>query len=47
MEIQVGIISVSDRATKGIYEDAGGPALKDAADNYGWIVIAESEGSTY
>ena len=42
MEIQVGIISVSDRATKGIYEDAGGPALKDAADNYGWIVIAES-----
>ena len=42
MKIKVGIISVSDRATKGIYDDAGGPALKDAADNYGWIVIAES-----
>ena len=42
MEIQVGIISVSDRATKGIYDDAGGPALKNAATNYGWTVIAES-----
>ena len=42
MEIQVGIISVSDRATKGVYDDAGGPALKGAASNYGWAVIAES-----
>ena len=41
MNIQVGIISVSDRATEGVYEDAGGPALKDAAVCYGWEVLAE------
>ena len=29
MQIQVGIISVSDRATQGVYDDAGGPALKE------------------
>ena len=41
MQIQVGIISVSDRATQGVYEDAGGPALKEAATGYGWEVLAE------
>jgi len=41
MQIQVGIISVSDRATQGVYEDAGGPALRDAAAGYGWEVLAE------
>ena len=35
MQIQVGIISVSDRATQGVYEDAGGPALNEAATGYG------------
>ena len=42
MGVQVGIISVSDRATQGVYDDAGGPALKEAAAGYGWAVIAES-----
>ena len=41
MQILVGIISVSDRATQGVYEDAGGPALREAAAGYGWEVLAE------
>ena len=41
MQIQVGIISVSDRATQGVYEEAGGPALREAAAGYGWEVLAE------
>jgi len=41
MQIKVGIISVSDRATQGVYEDAGGPALREAAAGYGWEVLAE------
>ena len=41
MQIQVGSISVSDRATQGVYEDAGGPALNEAATGYGWEVLAE------
>ncbi|MED6326297.1 MAG: MogA/MoaB family molybdenum cofactor biosynthesis protein [Verrucomicrobiota bacterium] len=41
MQIQVGIISVSDRATQGVYEDAGGPALREAAAGFGWEVLAE------
>ena len=42
MQIQVGIISVSDRATQGVYDDAGGPALKEAAASHGWEVVAEA-----
>jgi molybdopterin adenylyltransferase len=42
MQIQTGIITVSDRASRGQYDDLGGPALKKAAQNYGWQVIAES-----
>jgi molybdopterin adenylyltransferase len=42
MQIQVGIITVSDRASKGLYDDLGGPALKKAAEGHGWKVIAES-----
>ncbi|MDP6914139.1 MAG: MogA/MoaB family molybdenum cofactor biosynthesis protein [Verrucomicrobiota bacterium] len=42
MQIQVGIISVSDRATQGVYDDAGGPALKEAATGYGWEIAAEA-----
>src|SRR5436309_4667333 len=42
MRIDVGIITISDRASKGLYDDLGGPALKDAAEGYGWKVMAES-----
>src|SRR5258708_37777407 len=41
MQIQTGIITVSDRASKGLYDDLGGPALKTAAQGYGWRVTAE------
>ena len=41
MDIKVGIITVSDRASKGVYDDLGGPALKTAAEGYGWEVIAD------
>jgi len=33
---------VSDRATQGVYDDAGGPALKEAATGYGWEIAAEA-----
>lgn len=42
MQITVGIITVSDRATSGEYRDLGGPALKDAAQKYGWQVLSEA-----
>jgi molybdopterin adenylyltransferase len=42
MEITVGIITVSDRATSGEYDDLGGPALKEAAEKYGWQVLSEA-----
>ena len=42
MQISVGIITVSDRASKGLYDDLGGPALKKAAQSYGWTIVAES-----
>ena len=42
MQINVGIITVSDRASKGLYDDLGGPALKRAAEDYGWKVLAEA-----
>jgi len=42
MQIQVGIITVSDRASRGQYDDLGGPALKKAAEGYGWKITAES-----
>jgi molybdopterin adenylyltransferase len=41
MQIQVGIITISDRASAGDYKDLGGPALKDAARKAGWQVLAE------
>lgn len=40
--IVVGIITVSDRATSGEYDDLGGPALKEAAEKYGWQVLSEA-----
>src|SRR5258705_7895002 len=42
MQIQVGIITISDRASRGLYDDLGGPALKKAAEGYGWRVVAEA-----
>ncbi len=40
--ITVGIITVSDRASAGVYEDHGGPALKKASEAHGWSVMAEA-----
>ena len=42
MQIQVGVITISDRASKGLYDDLGGPAVKKAAEGHGWKVIAET-----
>jgi molybdopterin adenylyltransferase len=42
MQITVGIITISDRASAGEYQDLGGPALKKAADDFGWQVQAEA-----
>ena len=42
MEIEVGIITISDRASRGLYDDLGGPALKNAAEDYGWKVLSEA-----
>src|SRR5437762_14365440 len=42
MQIPVGIITISDRASRGQYDDLGGPALKKAAEGYGWKVMAEA-----
>jgi len=42
MQIQAGIITVSDRAARGQYDDRGGPAVRLAATGYGWRVIAEA-----
>jgi molybdopterin adenylyltransferase len=40
--ITVGIITISDRASAGEYQDLGGPALKKAAGDLGWQVQAEA-----
>jgi molybdopterin adenylyltransferase len=42
MQLHVGVITVSDRASKGEYDDLGGPALKKAAEGYGWKVVADT-----
>src|SRR5256885_428543 len=42
MQIHVGIVTVSDRASKGLYDDLGGPALKEAATGYGWNIVSEA-----
>jgi molybdopterin adenylyltransferase len=38
----VGIITISDRASAGVYEDHGGPALRNASEGHGWQVNAEA-----
>ena len=42
MQIQAGIITISDRASAGDYQDLGGPALKEVALTMGWNVLAEA-----
>src|ERR1700722_9850106 len=42
MQIQVGIITISDRASRGQYDDLGGPALKRAAEGNGWKILTEA-----
>ena len=42
MQINTGVITVSDRASKGLYDDLGGPAVKQAATGRGWNVLAEA-----
>ncbi len=40
--ISTGIITISDRASRGIYSDQSGPALKEAAGKFGWTVQCEA-----
>lgn len=40
--IDVGIVTVSDRAAAGEYEDHGGPAVRAACEERNWCVIAEA-----
>jgi molybdopterin adenylyltransferase len=40
--IIVGVITISDRAAAGEYEDHGGPALLEACSERGWDVGAEA-----
>ncbi len=42
MQITVGIITVSDRASRGEYDDLGGPALKEVSLQNNWSVLAEA-----
>ena len=42
MQIQVGIVTISDRASAGDYDDLGGPALKQVVQKIGWHVLAEA-----
>src|SRR6266705_4930105 len=41
MHIDVAIITISARASQGLYDDLGGPALKKAAEGYRWKILAE------
>ncbi len=40
--MNVGIITVSDRASAGEYDDLGGPAVRASAEKRGWKVLAEA-----
>jgi molybdopterin adenylyltransferase len=42
MQIDAGVITISDRAALGQYEDLGGPALREAARACGWRVAAQA-----
>jgi molybdenum cofactor synthesis domain-containing protein len=38
MELCIGVLSVSDRAFRGEYEDRGGPAIERALQSPDWVV---------
>jgi len=40
--LSVGIITVSDRASRGQYEDKSGPALKAFCERRGWKVLEQA-----
>ncbi len=42
MQITVGIITISDRASAGEYDDLGGPALKKFSEQASWQILAEA-----
>jgi molybdopterin adenylyltransferase len=42
IQITVGVLTISDRASQGSYEDLGGPAVRDVARGYGWQILAEA-----
>ena len=42
MQIDAGIITISDRASRGQYDDLGGPALRQAAVSLGWKILVET-----
>jgi molybdopterin adenylyltransferase len=42
MHIEAGIITISDRAARGQYDDLGGPALRQAAVARGWKILVET-----
>jgi molybdopterin adenylyltransferase len=42
MQIVAGIVTISDRASAGEYDDLGGPALKEVAQENGWQVLCEA-----
>ncbi len=42
MQISVGIITISDRASAGKYDDLGGPAVRKFAEEQGWQILAEA-----
>jgi molybdopterin adenylyltransferase len=42
VQIVAGIITISDRASTGEYDDLGGPALKEVAQENGWQVLCEA-----
>jgi molybdopterin adenylyltransferase len=42
MQIVVGIVTVSDRASAGEYVDLGGPALKEFSQKAGWQILGEA-----
>jgi len=37
----VGILTISDRAAQGIYEDESGPALRRECERRGWAVVQQ------
>ena len=41
MQIRTGIVTISDRASRGEYADLGGPALIEAALKHNWMVLGD------